>query len=55
MITSSFYPLYDTYKQKSNAELSEVEKQFIASIEQAEEKLKLLDKKIIENRRNMKH
>jgi hypothetical protein len=36
---------YDAYKQKSNAELSEVEKQFIASIEQAEEKLKLLDKK----------
>ena len=36
---------YDTYKQKSNAELSEVEKQFIASIEQAEEKLKLLGKK----------
>ncbi|MDR2036346.1 MAG: virulence RhuM family protein [Bacteroidales bacterium] len=36
---------YDAYKQKSNAELSEVEKQFIASIEQAEEKLKLLGKK----------
>ena len=36
---------YDAYKQKSDTELSEVEKQFIASIEQAEEKLKLLGKK----------
>ena len=35
---------YDAYKQKNNAELSEVEKQFIASIEQVEEKLKLLGK-----------
>ena len=36
---------YDAYKQKSDTELSEVEKQFIASIEQVEEKLKLLGKK----------
>ena len=32
---------YDAYKQKSLDELSEVEKQFIASIEQAKEKLKI--------------
>ena len=41
---------YDAYKQKSLDELSGVEKQFIASIEQANEKLKIastarLDKK----------
>ena len=32
---------HNTYKQKSLDELSEVEKQFIASIEQAQEKLKI--------------
>ncbi|MBW6481344.1 MAG: hypothetical protein K0B37_18105 [Bacteroidales bacterium] len=31
---------YEAYKSKSKDELSEVEKQFIASIEQAEKKLK---------------
>lgn len=31
---------YETYKNKSDDELSEVEKQFIASIEQANKKLK---------------
>lgn len=31
---------YDTYKKKNHDELSEVEKQFIASIEQAQKKLK---------------
>ena len=33
---------YETYKSKSDNELSEVEKQFIASIEQADKKLKAL-------------
>lgn len=33
---------YETYKRKSDNELSEVEKQFIASIEQADKKLKAL-------------
>ena len=36
---------YNTYKSKSEDELSEVEKQFIASIEQAEKQLKKLKKK----------
>lgn len=36
---------YNTYKSKSADELSEVEKQFIASIEQAEKQLKKLKKK----------
>lgn len=31
---------YETYKEKTEMELSEVEKQFIASIEQANKKLK---------------
>jgi hypothetical protein len=37
---------YDTYKRKSMDELSEVEKQFIASIRQAEEKLRIADKSL---------
>ena len=36
---------YETYRKKSDEELSDVEKQFIASIEQANEKLKLLKPK----------
>jgi len=36
---------YETYKKKSDDELSEVEKQFIASIEQAEKQVKKLKKK----------
>ena len=36
---------YESYKSKSTDELSEVEKQFIASIEQAESQLKKLKKK----------
>lgn len=36
---------YETYKKKSDEELSEVEKQFIASIEQANNKLKTLNPK----------
>lgn len=36
---------YETYKRKSDDELSEVEKQFIASIEQAEKQVKKLKKK----------
>lgn len=36
---------YETYKSKSDVELSEVEKQFIASIEQANKKLKALNPK----------
>lgn len=36
---------YDAYSNKSLNELSEVEKQFIASIEQAQEKLKMLNPK----------
>jgi hypothetical protein len=36
---------YDAYKQKSIDELSAVEKQFIASIEQAKEQLKALGKR----------
>jgi len=33
---------YETYKSKTGIELSDVEKQFIASIEQANKKLKAL-------------
>lgn len=36
---------YETYRKKSDEELSDVEKQFIASIELANEKLKLLKPK----------
>lgn len=36
---------YEAYKSKSKDELSEVEKQFIASIEQADKKLKALKQK----------
>jgi hypothetical protein len=36
---------YETYKSRSENELSEVEKQFIASIEQANKKLKALKQK----------
>lgn len=35
---------YEAYKNKANDELSEVEKQFIASIEQAHKKLKAVGK-----------
>lgn len=36
---------YDAYKSKSESELSEVEKQFITSIENADKKLKALNPK----------
>jgi len=36
---------YEAYKKKSEEELSDVEKQFIASIEQANKKLKTFRKK----------
>ncbi|MBW7887718.1 MAG: virulence RhuM family protein [Bacteroidetes bacterium] len=36
---------YETYKSKPQDELSEVEKQFLASIEQAEKQVKKLKKK----------
>jgi hypothetical protein len=36
---------YEAYKKKTDDELSEVEKQFIASIEQANKKLKALKPK----------